>query len=379
MAVLLKMILLQRITNSQRYIPLIDGFRFLAIIPVLLNHFTIAYDKKISPIMSTAFYSDYHIKQLFGNSNYCVLLFFAISGFILALPFATSYFTQTVQPNIKDYYLRRLTRLEPPYLIVLTGIFILHVFVLHKSSLAHIFPHYAASFFYVHDIIFHRHASLNFVFWSLEIELQFYLLAPFIARLFAWGPLLRRTVIIVLIIAGVLFNNCITFPFVSLINYLHYFLAGFLAADIYLSYKNIHAKSYFFDVTSVLLLAIIWLGYLSYGNLFLPFVLAGFILASFASKIWYKFLQLKWITIIGGMCYSLYILHHPITAFFVNRFHTDSLLTTSVSTDYILRLCITLLFVMVCCAIFFVLIERPTMRKDWYKRMYSTLCSKNNL
>ena len=48
-----------------------------------------------------------------------VELFFIISGFILGLPFAKQYLAGGKQVRLGAYFLRRLTRLEPPYILIL--------------------------------------------------------------------------------------------------------------------------------------------------------------------------------------------------------------------------------------------------------------------
>ena len=57
-----------------------------------------------------------------------VELFFAISGFILGIPFASHYLRGVPRVNLRRYFIRRLTRLEPPYIInlmVLAGILVI--------------------------------------------------------------------------------------------------------------------------------------------------------------------------------------------------------------------------------------------------------------
>ena len=74
-----------------------------------------------------------------------VAIFFMISGFILSLPFATLHFDKTTDKkplNLKRYYLRRLVRLEPPYLIALIIFFIGNVWVLHKFEFGELLPHF---------------------------------------------------------------------------------------------------------------------------------------------------------------------------------------------------------------------------------------------
>ena len=57
------------------------------------------------------------IARVLEHGNYGVQLFFVISGFVLALPFASHYLCQTRAVSLRAYFLRRLTRLEPPYVL----------------------------------------------------------------------------------------------------------------------------------------------------------------------------------------------------------------------------------------------------------------------
>src|SRR5687768_7994733 len=69
------------------------------------------------------------------EGGYGVSIFFMISGFILSLPFAKNHFDKRPDRkpiSLKRYYLRRLVRLEPPYLIALIIFFIGNVWVLQK-------------------------------------------------------------------------------------------------------------------------------------------------------------------------------------------------------------------------------------------------------
>jgi peptidoglycan/LPS O-acetylase OafA/YrhL len=63
--------------------------------------------------------------------------------------------------------------------------------------------HVLSSLFYSNGFIFAAHPYPNIVLWSLEIEVQFYILAPFLAGIFmiasAWK---RRAFIAILIPAG---------------------------------------------------------------------------------------------------------------------------------------------------------------------------------
>src|ERR1700679_2638582 len=105
---------LRRRTTSGEWLPEIDGLRFVAIASVLLflmqgqleHHYALAIHP---PFTGFARAVD------FGNRG--VPLFFVISGFILALPFARHHPLAAPAPSLRKYFLRRLTRLEPPYLL----------------------------------------------------------------------------------------------------------------------------------------------------------------------------------------------------------------------------------------------------------------------
>jgi peptidoglycan/LPS O-acetylase OafA/YrhL len=113
------MVRLQRITTSGRWIPEIDGLRFVAIMAVILIHC-------VNPIVvDTSFKSIINqpgVKQVIAvlfHLNRGVPLFFAISGYIIAQPFLRQYTGLGPAVNLKSFYLRRVTRLEPPYILSL--------------------------------------------------------------------------------------------------------------------------------------------------------------------------------------------------------------------------------------------------------------------
>ena len=116
--------------SSQRYIPEIDALRFFAIIPVMLVHFSgalLTYNENFDRAIIDQENAFRHA-LITGNTG--LYLFFAISGFILTLPFIAK---DRSQFRFKNYYLRRLVRIEPPYLIAITMFFIVHIALGEKS------------------------------------------------------------------------------------------------------------------------------------------------------------------------------------------------------------------------------------------------------
>ena len=359
------MIKLRRVTSSQDYLPFIDGLRFYTLLSVVIIHFVDFYEEHTLAIRQNSLYQKLHLNEVFGFSDNSILVFFAISGFILGMPFAKSLLSKQPYPNLGDFYLRRITRLEPPYLVVLTSLFLLNVFVIHRDTLANTAPHYFASFFYLHNIIYEYHPTLNFVFWTLEIEVQFYLLAPLFAYVFKLDMLKRRVVLIGGMLLFGLMNYLYHPPFLSLYNYFHYFLAGFLALDLFL--HNTFKKHYVFDILCLVLAFLMYTGTFKYG-LPIAFMITLLIYLSPLSILWEKILTFQWITIIGGMCYTIYMLHQPLMAVFLNRFFGNGMIKNSLWTDFTIKLLLVLLLVLAASTVFFILVERPCMKRGWYKK-----------
>ncbi|MBB6372180.1 peptidoglycan/LPS O-acetylase OafA/YrhL [Chryseobacterium shigense] len=97
-------------------------------------------------------------------------------------------------------------------------------------------------------------------------------------------------------------------------------------------------------------------------------ILSGnFVLLVFSSKSLYfvKLLEKKFLYIIGGMCYSIYMLHQKIIYYISPLF--SKLFFNNYLLDFYLKLFIALFVVLIISALFFVFVERPTMKREWWK------------
>src|SRR5438552_4327303 len=192
----------RRITTQKRFIPQIDGLRFVAISSVVFFHLYASLNH--GGAVQNAAFDPVSVGIL---SKRGVELFFAISGFILGVPFASVYLRGAPKINLKQYFLRRLTRLEPPYilsLLIWAGILLV---VAHQSG-REILPHLLASMAYLHNLIYNGDSTINVVAWSLEVEVQFYVLVPLLAGIFAIADnRMRRGAIVILMLVSALLGG----------------------------------------------------------------------------------------------------------------------------------------------------------------------------
>jgi peptidoglycan/LPS O-acetylase OafA/YrhL len=108
-----------------------------------------------------------------------VHLFFVLSGFLLFRPYVTAMAAGGSLPAAGNFYLRRLLRIVPPYLASLV------VFVAMRTVSGTNVPAPRAVLERA-SLLFNNDPGANFfainsVYWSLAIELQFYLLLPLLA------------------------------------------------------------------------------------------------------------------------------------------------------------------------------------------------------
>jgi peptidoglycan/LPS O-acetylase OafA/YrhL len=92
----------------------LEGLRFLSLIQTSFVHLLFI-SSMFLPASVDRWPELFPEAQLYGYHAF--LLFFTISGFIIAMPFARAHLSGGPQPSLKSYYWRRVTRIEPPYLL----------------------------------------------------------------------------------------------------------------------------------------------------------------------------------------------------------------------------------------------------------------------
>lgn len=355
---------LQRVTTSTRWLPEIDGLRFVAILAVLLVHVLDQMVNRSALGHAQALEHPLLLQKvnLLGRG---VQLFFVISGFILAQPFVRQFIDGGKPVSLGSFYLRRITRLEPPYLLSL--LLYAAAFVLFRGdTIRTVLPALGAHALYSTQLLYGHVKILNFVTWSLEVEVQFYLLTPLLARVFLLRPtLLRRAVLL----AGIALSAAPAWAPVlgyrSMLPYsLCYFLVGFLLADLRIAARPAWRHP-LWDAANLLLWPLFfllpdgrWTAVLLCLLLFLGFF------AAMSGPLVRRMLSWKPIAIVGGACYSIYLLHMLLlsTLFPMTR---RAMVFHNLVANYAVEVLLLVPCIVAGSMLYYIAVERPCMDPHW--------------
>src|SRR5579872_3386604 len=104
-------------------------------------------------------------------------LFFALSGYLVAGPFIRALVEGTPLPELRDYALRRGSRILPAYWVAL-GV----VLVVARPAGVHVWQ-LPVHFLLLQSLVPGESQMIFFVAWTLGLEMVFYLLLPVVARM----------------------------------------------------------------------------------------------------------------------------------------------------------------------------------------------------
>lgn len=360
---------------DRRFIAEVDGLRFVAIAAVVLvhiNRYAGSYfmTEAISP-------GEAWISKTLDLGRYGVQLFFVLSGFLLALPFARWRLGLGSQPSLRAYYFRRLTRLEPPYVVSMLLLFVGGIVAFGADGLSR-WPNLVASLLYAHGVVYGTESVINSVAWTLEVEVQFYLLAPFLSAVFLIGHnTLRRAAIAAAMLGMPLLRSGVALPpeafsrlALSLPGHLEFFAAGFLLADLFVvEWNERPLRSLAWDMASVagwaLMGVILWQG--ATPVLIAPLMLVAYV-GAFRGSASSWLLSRGALVTIGGMCYSIYLLHYP-TISLVGRVLKPVVIGSHFASRVALAAMLLVPAILIVTTVFFVLVERPCMDPRWPRKL----------
>lgn len=299
----------------------LDGVRAIASVLIVIHH---SFSSEISKTLAR------HGMPYLGNSigfftQSGVALFFVLSGVVLLRPYLRGQRTL----NAGDYFLRRLKRIYPPYFVALIFGYLV-VYTIKQG------PHtFYSDVWKWADLSFLRLAKMtlivnftdfyyNLAWWSLQIEVVFYMLVPLLIPMFRGGQKLNlvKVFVTLFVVLGLsyalqmfmeryhpeLYSNLkLRLTIYRFIDYPVCFLLG-----IYLA--KFDFEKYVGRVFMALGVALILVAhnYLPMVNCGYGFVYAGLIVVAFKSKALQRMLDNPLMIWLGERSYSLFLVHFSV-------------------------------------------------------------------
>jgi peptidoglycan/LPS O-acetylase OafA/YrhL len=314
-------------------IPELDGFRAIAITMVIFFHYGI-------------YIGNSYVDVVAGAGWLGVPLFFIMSGFLISLPYIKKAYDQAPLPSTSNFYKKRILRIFPLYYFSLVLFVVInYIFQYRDITVDDIAKH----IFFI-DNFYPERLTINSVYWSLAVEIQFYILFPVIGFVLYYFSSKQKIVKAICTIAAVILASigyriyvCMSMDITDHDLYMKYiycntfanfesFGYGILAAFLFVLQKkgnplNKHVQLVLFIFMVV---CVYFVMYYSFNNgvnhlskhPFVPVVFYSLLnilmtsmiilVLSTSNNFINKVLSLKPLVVISTLSYSLYIWHLPI-------------------------------------------------------------------
>ena len=307
--------MINKLRNNHIYV--LDDLRGIAILAVIVYHYFFVYYRKMEIenifLENIKLFNDYLNLGAFGVS-----LFFLVSGFVIPM----SLQGLNKKKVVSNFFIRRFFRLYPTYWFAI--IFISIIILLFKDNNAYTVKQIFINFTMFQDIF--RVDSIDGVFWTLMIELKFYLLTAF---LFYFSLLKNINFIIIsfLILSIITLlelntNNSIINAILNRNHLWSYLMLMYLGTSFYFYTKKDISKynliSLILIVSTYFMLNHYFLSDTGFGNKFGYSLATVLAIISFTILLNYKKNISKVTTFFGNISYSLYLLHQVLGYFFIS-------------------------------------------------------------
>lgn len=190
--------------KSREYISVLDGVRAFAILMVVIYHYwqqSWLSGIKI-PFLQGTSWGDFPPRPFFANGSLFVEVFIILTGFCLFLPYAKSMFEKDINPDSPlTFYKKRAVRLLPSIWFSLIIWSVLFIRVTDYATTKDFVIDILDNFLVLRGTNLFSHAGTKFaaagVLWTVTIEIFFYVIFPFVARLFKKWPVQTAAVMVI--------------------------------------------------------------------------------------------------------------------------------------------------------------------------------------
>jgi peptidoglycan/LPS O-acetylase OafA/YrhL len=171
---------LQPPASGDFYFPELDGLRALAILVVLVHHAwaVVGSPQIVVPVGGAMA----NLTPIFSSGHIGVNLFFVLSGFLLSFPFLNAYFQRRPAPSVSKYYVRRFLRIAPAFYVAVLLQVVLGTTRWFQGG-AEAWRTIPAHLTFLFNFSILSQSAINGAFWTLSIEMQFYIVLPLILLL----------------------------------------------------------------------------------------------------------------------------------------------------------------------------------------------------
>jgi peptidoglycan/LPS O-acetylase OafA/YrhL len=391
--------------STKLHLSYLDGVRACAALYIVFHHavntiiWQIPKDRLAS--VGIAWNAFFWIFGDFGQE--AVAVFITLSGFCLMLPVVKQKSDFVLKGGAARFYKKRAMRILPAYYLAIVVCLILIATLIGQKtgtpwdlSLSGIPGQIATPFslithfFLLHDLFEKTHGQIEGPLWSVAAEWRIYFLFP--AIVWAWKKYGVEKTVLVLVLLGIVANPICrkvferfnipiaVYPTAFVPEYLSLFVLGAFGAAIAFSTQESMARlkkiiSWRISISIILCLLITSKLPLSFPgklerilhnstfqNLLVGIITSAVLVAIYDGKINFfrKLMEWKPIVYVGGISYSMYLLHYPILQlvyqYLISKlnlpFHYASITMLIVSFPVVLLFTIG----------FYLLIERPSHR-----------------
>ncbi|WP_289281980.1 MULTISPECIES: acyltransferase family protein [unclassified Methylophaga] len=277
-----KKIAVKREQNTEDYFYVLDGWRGISIMLVLAAH--------LLPLGPS------FLQLNFTSGVIGMSIFFILSGFLI-----TNFLIH--RPNVHDFFIRRILRIIP-----LAWLYLIIAFPILNIDLSKLAPHF---FFYANyppmDLV---HGTSHF--WSLCVEIQFYLTIGLLFLLF------REKAFIILVIGCFLItaNRMVDGVHVAINTYYRVdeILAGVILSLVYndkglgFLQKFLRAVNPYFALLALFVASHPEGGFVNYFRPYIAAVLVGSTLYNINSSL-LTYLNARVLVYLASVSYALYVIH----------------------------------------------------------------------
>jgi peptidoglycan/LPS O-acetylase OafA/YrhL len=274
--------------------------------------------------------------------------FFVISGFVICM--------SSWGRSVADFFISRVVRLMPAYLfavLVTAAVLMLWPLADGRPQPTHVLYHLT----FLHPFL--GIPDFDTVYWTLFIELKFYLLFTIVVH---FGLTYRRVVLFCILwtVASLYAQFAGPWPFFVIVEprFTNYFVAGI---TLYLMYRFGPTLLLWCILGTSMILSLFFLnGQVTPFNTqwhVMSFPIAGLITLGFFLVMiavalgWLSWLRWRGLTVLGALTYPLYLLHAQISRVIILHFHR--------SVQPVLLLCLLMVGVLVLAYLVHRLVERP--------------------